>query len=315
MKRLFFVFSLAICILAAGQTASLAETVTVTSSDDPGYYGGIVTVPLTDNWATNPSFMSGDGLMPVPLTAEESATAVTKDQSVLAALAADEASNTGLYGILAATPESTESSSAASLGGTTSTKSPAEDQPTFTTKYPPYYIYTYFAIPNYNQGRTPYCGPFSALQILRYRRYSEPSLLANLIKEMYVSGQGTNIYKLAGSLRKRLRYAYYASPVLSSAHYAYMHARTVGVDRMPIDNLVRIYAGKLGRYRQYHGGHFIDSNGYYFSLYRPAHYVYVTDTYQEYVNGIASGTLGPQWVSFFQMYRAITYHPRRSVVW
>jgi hypothetical protein len=315
MKRILLVFTLVVCLLVAGQTASFAETVSVVSKDDPTFNGGTVTVPSGDDWATNPSFMSGDNWQPIPLSAKESAMIAAKEESVTAALAADAAANTGIYPLVASLDESMQVEPTGTEPTEGTVKSTLEDQPTFSTKYLPYYISAWFKIPNYNQGQTPYCGPFSALQILRYKRYSEYNLLKNLINEMYVSGQGTDIYRLAKSLRRRIRYGYYVSTVANASRYAYMHRQTVGVDRMPIDNLVRIYAGKLGKYRKYHRGHFIDSNGYYFSMVRPAHFLYITDTYQEYVNGVASGTLGPQWVSFYQMYYAVRYHPRQSVVW
>ncbi len=178
---------------------------------------------------------------------------------------------------------------------------------------PQYYFSTYFKIPNYNQGPTPYCGPLSALQILRYKRYNELNLIRNLIREMYIPGSGTNIWRLARSLRSRLRFNYVVSPVTSVSNYIFKHFLTVAGSRMPIDNLVRIYPKRLGRYRAYHSGHFIDSSGIKLGVYSKL--IYVTDTYQEYVSGGPSGTLGPQWVPLSQMYWAVRYHPLHSVVY
>lgn len=296
MKRIMLGLFLVVCLLMSGQAVSLAgETVTVVSPDDPGFYGGTVTVPITDTWATNPSFMTGVGWQPVALSAEEAAAVAAKEQSVDESITADQADNPQFF------------------DAAIDPSDPAAITNGFTPMITRVYANTYFKIPNYNQGNTPYCGPFSALQILRYKRYNEYGLIGNLIREMYISGCGSSIYKLCGSLNRRLNYIYIVSTVTNIANYVYKHFLTVGRDRMPIDNLVRIYPLKLGKYRAYHAGHFIDSSGY--SINNWKNMLYITDTYQEYFKGTASGTLGPQWVSMIQMYQAVRAHPLQKVVY
>lgn len=316
MKRIPVVFLLVVCLLVTGQTASLAETVSVTSMDDPGFSGGTLTDWPDTNWQADANFSSGELWQPLPLVAEESAEAGAKGTALEQWIATDTRLNPLWHQLLdtgdSSVNDAEVASTIASLTSGTITKVPS---PSILPRLLPWYEASHFKIPNYNQGSSPYCGPFSALQILRYKKYSESSLLQNLIREMYIPGQGSSIYRLALSLRKRLRYAYYPGTVTSSSDYAGKHRRTVGKDRMPIDNLVRIYAGQLGKYRRYHSGHYIDSSGYYFSMYKALQLLYTTDTYQEYLNGQASGTLGPQWVSFYQMYRGVRYHPLKKVVW
>lgn len=305
MKRTLLVFSLAVCLLVSSQAHSFAEI--VTSKDDPGFDGGTVTVAPDDYWYNNPEFNSGTDWQPVTLTAEEQVQAASKEKAIAKLMLSDQVSRPDVYNALARTEEGILDGT---LPGTLTDIASSES--IISTPIPKFPLYVGFKIPNYNQGATPYCGPFSALQILRYKRYYEPNLLRNLIREMYIKGRGSNIYYLAWSLRKRLRYPYYPLRVYTPADYAYKHLFTVAVDRMPIDNLVRIYSGQLGKYRRYHSGHYIDSNGAWFDWSR--RYLYITDTYQEYAYGTASGTLGGQWVSFLQMYYGVRRHPLQRVV-
>ncbi|RJQ52001.1 MAG: hypothetical protein C4521_11475 [Actinobacteria bacterium] len=303
MKRILVVL-LAVCVLISTQAVAFADLV-AKSADDPTFDGGEVTVDPNDNWSSDPEFMTGAGWESVASSIEESLLMKAKEESSAAFLEEDLAANPELYESLAALEDSATVTEPAT-GSLISADSK-------TTAVSGYWAFACFKIPNYSQGQTPYCGPFSALQILRYRRYWEPNLLKNLISEMYIPGKGSSIYRLAYSLRKRLRYPYVVSKVPSVYNYMVKHILTVGQDKMPIDNLVRIYPRQLGRYKAYHAGHYIDSSGYALSLYS-RHLLYITDTYQEYVYGKASGTLGPQWVSLSQMYWGVRRHPLQSVV-
>lgn len=314
MKRILSVFCIALCVLVGTQAVSLADTVSVTSPDDPGFDGGTVTgTNYEDLTRTLTAFQAGSAWQPTALTSGERLALTTKEEALATSIATAKAASSEMYTYLSGAVET--SGTKAIIPSSVSLDASGTFDPRMVTPGTlAWWRFTWFKIPNYNQGQTPYCGPFSALQILRYKRYSEYNLLQHLINEMYVAGQGSNIYRLAQSLRTRLKYPYWPGSVVTPVDYGFKHILTVGRDRMPIDNLVRIYGGRLGRYRRYHSGHYIDSSGYAFDASRHA-VLYITDTYQEYVNGTSSGTLGPKWVSFAQMYFGVMLHPQRKVVW
>jgi len=301
VKRILLVFSLMVCLLVAGQTVCFADTVSIESADDPGFSGGSIAVPFADsNWASSPDFNSAADT-PLALSADESAAISARQTELAQALRVSAQSSTSLYSVLDETNDADWDQSTLESLATPSV-------------IPATMWYCAVKLPCYDQKRTPYCGPFSTYQILRYMGSSEPDLMKHLISEMYIPGQGSSIYRLARSLNKRLYFTYMVSDVGSATDYAYKHVVDIRNHKMPLDNLVRIQGGKFGHYQHYHAGHFLDSNGYYFDSARRFGYILATDTYNER-NESGGHTLGPHWIPFWQMHRGVVLHPRHKVVW